>query len=140
GFEYLGRTDSQVKIRGYRIEPQEVEAVLAAEPEVANCAVVPWGDGNTRRLVAYYSVRKGRISRVAALRRSLAGQLPGYMIPSQFVEMAELPLTRNGKVDRGALPEPSWEDRLAARETGARHEPETEQEAALAGIARTLLN
>lgn len=110
--DYLGRTDNQVKIRGYRVELEEVEEVLAAQTAVALCAVIPRGEGDTKHLVAYYSLRKGVPLAGAALRPSLAEQLPEYMIPSQFIELPELPLTPNGKVDRGALsalppPQPS---------------------------------
>ena len=116
--DYLGRTDNQVKIRGYRVELEEVEAVLAAQPAVAHCAVIPRGEGDTRYLVACYSVRKGYLLPADGLRPPLAEQLPEYMIPSQFVEMAELPLTPSGKVDRIALSELRPEEQVATRRRG----------------------
>ncbi len=138
--DYLGRTDNQIKIRGYRVELEEVEAVLAAQPAVAHCAVIPRGEGDTRYLVACYSVRKGYLLPADGLRPPLAEQLPEYMIPSQFVEMAELPLTPSGKVDRIALSELRPEEQVATRDADADQAPRTELEAGLAGIARTLLN
>ena len=51
--EYRGRIDTQVKIRGFRIEPAEVQAVIAAHPAVGDVAVVPAGEGDERRLIAY---------------------------------------------------------------------------------------
>lgn len=39
-FEYLGRIDDQIKLRGHRIELSEIEANIAAYPEIENCAVV----------------------------------------------------------------------------------------------------
>ncbi|MEU7876222.1 non-ribosomal peptide synthase/polyketide synthase, partial [Dactylosporangium sp. NPDC049140] len=92
--EYLGRADTQVKIRGYRIEPGEVEAAIREQAGVSAAAVV--ADGS--RLVAYVV---GECS-VDGLRE----RLPEYMVPSVFVELTSLPLNRNGKVDRAALPAP----------------------------------
>jgi amino acid adenylation domain-containing protein len=132
--EYEGRIDSQVKIRGYRIEPREVQAVLAAQKEISNAAVVAKGTGEDKRLVAYYSLRPACTVTAAELKRRLSEHVQAYMLPSQFVEMAALPLTPNGKVDWNALPEPRFE----GRDTG--EAPQTEREERLAAMARRLLN
>jgi acyl carrier protein len=104
--EFLGRIDDQVKIRGFRVELEEIEAVLAAHPEVRQAAVVVWepqpGD---RRLVGYVAVAAGGPGS-AALREHLARDLPDYMVPSTFVVMDALPLTPSGKVNRRELPAP----------------------------------
>jgi amino acid adenylation domain-containing protein len=99
--EYLGRIDHQVKIRGFRIELGEIEAALAAQPGVREAVVLVRGDA----LVAY-TVPSGAPVAVAELRRALAARLPEHMVPTAFVELAALPLTAHGKVDRRALPEP----------------------------------
>ncbi|HEY3570035.1 MAG TPA: amino acid adenylation domain-containing protein, partial [Thermoanaerobaculia bacterium] len=100
--EFLGRMDNQVKIRGYRIEPGEVETVLAGHPALAEHAVVVRReDSGEKRLVAYY-VPSAPVT-PAELKGHLGASLPAYMIPSAFVERAELPLTVSGKVDRRAL-------------------------------------
>ncbi|MES1244342.1 MAG: amino acid adenylation domain-containing protein [Acidobacteriota bacterium] len=98
--EFLGRTDRQVKLRGVRIEPGEVEAALLRHPDVREAVV----DLRDARLVAWIVPASGIDG--PALRRFLAAELPAPMIPSAFVALEALPLTRNGKVDRSALPPP----------------------------------
>jgi len=127
--EYLGRMDHQVKIRGYRIELGEIETILSQHPGVRESVVVAREDEpGEKRLVAYIvpeganeallkgetekeattnSAPSGVISGMAKdLRRYLREKLPEYMLPSAFVELRELPLLTNGKLNRKALPEP----------------------------------
>ncbi len=107
--EFLGRLDQQLKIRGIRIEPGEIEAALAAHPNVRE-AVVAVRDG---RLVAW--VR----GKVEGLRAHLAAHLPATMVPSALVVLDALPLTPNGKVDFRALPNPEWDEGAAPPRTPA---------------------
>jgi amino acid adenylation domain-containing protein len=109
-FEYLGRMDRQVKLRGYRIELAEVEAVLAAHPEVRTAVVdlvTAPGEHADQRLAAYIvGARRGGLDQ-RELAGWCAGRLPRYMVPSAFVEIDEVPLTINGKLDRTRLPTPN---------------------------------
>ncbi|WP_433607262.1 amino acid adenylation domain-containing protein [Dactylosporangium sp. CA-139114] len=99
---FLGRTDDQVKIRGFRIEPAEVETVLAEQAAVGQVAVVPRND----RLIAYVVPAAPGIALDGnQVRRLAAERLPDFMVPAVVV-LDALPLTRNGKVDRSALPDP----------------------------------
>ena len=104
--EFAGRHDSQVKVRGFRIELGEIEATLARHPRVKDNAVIAKADSNgTKALIAYFVARETAPS-VSELREFLNARLPDYMVPSTFVELAALPLTANGKIDKRALPEP----------------------------------
>ncbi len=103
--EFLGRGDHQVKIRGYRIELQEIEAALALHPDVEALAVAaPEERPGQRRLVAYVVSRRQPPPAAGDLRSFLARGLPEYMLPAAFAFLDALPMTPNGKVDRGALP------------------------------------
>jgi hypothetical protein len=105
--DYLGRRDHQVKIRGYRIELGEIETVLAGHAGVGQCVVVAREDSpGDQRLVAYVVPQAGARFDEEAARTTLRAKLTEYMVPQLFVEMRELPLTANGKIDRKALPTP----------------------------------
>ncbi|MEU8527604.1 amino acid adenylation domain-containing protein [Streptomyces sp. NPDC048629] len=106
--EFLSRIDQQVKVRGFRIEPGEIEEALAGHPRVRSAVVTAWGDGEDRRLVAYLvpADHGEGVPATAELREHLRRSVPEFMVPSVFVELADLPLAPNGKLDRAALPEP----------------------------------
>ena len=135
--EYLGRADNQVKVRGYRIELGEIEAALASHPGVQSCAVLAREDepGN-RQLVGYISPAKNQSLVPEELRTFLEQRLPAYMVPAHFVLLGSLPLTLNGKVDRKALPAPSYESIAVTTTTVA---PRTGAEKTLAAIWADLL-
>lgn len=106
--EIIGRIDRQVKIRGFRIELSEIESKLAEHTVIKQVTVQTIDSNeNGKQLVAYY-VREESNSQIDIndLQESLATKLPNYMIPSLYVELDNLPLTSNGKIDIKALPEP----------------------------------
>ena len=104
--EYLGRVDSQVKIRGFRVEPGEVEEVLARQPGVRDAAVVARAQASAAGGVddvVLHAFVTGDVDE-DALRQRLCSELPDYMRPAAIVVLDALPLTMNGKLDRGSLP------------------------------------
>ncbi|MES5397628.1 surfactin non-ribosomal peptide synthetase SrfAA [Bacillus amyloliquefaciens] len=132
GIEYIGRIDQQVKVRGYRIELSEIEVRLAQLAGVHDAAVTAVEDkaGNTA-LCAYVAPQQADIE---ALKAALKDTLPDYMVPAFWVEMDELPVTANGKIDKKALPEPDIEAGSAAYKA-----PETEMETLLSDIWQEVL-
>jgi amino acid adenylation domain-containing protein len=135
--KFLGRTDHQVKLRGFRIELGEIEATLKRHPAVPNSVVVVREDApGDKRLVAYIVLARGRESSLGELRDFLKERLPEYMIPSAFVRLNDLPLTRHGKVDRQSLPAPE-SDRPELRASYVA--PRTRIEGTIAAIWREVL-
>ncbi|GGZ45692.1 hypothetical protein GCM10010371_00830 [Streptomyces subrutilus] len=131
---FIGRADGQVKLRGFRIEPGEIEETLARHPGVGRVAVVVFEDGpGGKRLVAYAVPRAGHGLTTGELLRWAAGELPEHMVPSAAVLLDAIPLTVNGKPDRGALPAPA----PAARPSG--RPPRTPREEVLCGLFAEIL-
>ncbi|MFI0242109.1 amino acid adenylation domain-containing protein [Streptomyces sp. NPDC016845] len=135
--DYLSRNDHQLKIRGFRVEAGEVEAVLAALPAVRQCVVTGHGLGTAAASLAAHLVPATPEAppTPAELRAELARRLPPFLVPSHFVLLDALPLTSNGKVDRGALPAPGPERGA----TGEFTAPTTPAEELIAAVWRDAL-
>lgn len=103
--EFLGRIDHQVKIRGYRIEPGEIEAMLLKHEDISEALVITREDRNGDKYLCAYIVAERR-HKVKELKDYLAKELPDYMIPAFIIQIADMPLTRSGKIDRNLLPQP----------------------------------
>lgn len=103
---YLGRCDRQLKLNGIRIEPGEIEAAVAAHPQVSACVVniVQVGtQASSKQLAAYYTSHSEQPVAAAALRDVLTQRLPSNIHPAYFIPIGRIPLTPNGKVDLAAL-------------------------------------
>jgi amino acid adenylation domain-containing protein len=113
--EFLGRMDHQVKIRGFRIEPGEVENHLTRIETVKESVVIAREEENGELYLCAYYVTENTVDNTvenrsegahSRIRTELMGKLPEYMVPSYFIQLDQMPLTPNGKIDRKALPSP----------------------------------
>ncbi|MGZ5134513.1 MAG: non-ribosomal peptide synthetase, partial [Flavitalea sp.] len=111
--EYLGRIDEQVKIRGYRIELGEIETVLQNSGIVTQAVVLAKEDMLGQKRLIGYVVTKETLDKQSII-GYLKGQLPEYMIPAVWMQLQEMPLTPNGKIDRKALPDPDVTELLGS--------------------------
>jgi amino acid adenylation domain-containing protein len=132
--EFAGRHDTQIKILGFLVNPAEVETALADYPGLAQLIVLTHEreDGN-KQLIGYAIPQPNGLD-LAALRAHARTKLPGYMVPTTFIQLNTLPLTPNGKLDRTALPQPNPNQTLPSRP------PQTPLQHTLCEIFSTLLN
>ncbi len=136
--EYCGRIDHQVKIRGFRIELGEIQAALSAIAGVSDAYVTTYqaanseGEQNGQQIVAY--IVTPQTLQDSQVRSQLAARLPSYMIPAAIVNLPQLPLTSNGKIDTKLLPPP---DHSAAQSQYVA--PSNEVERKLCHIVQELL-
>ncbi|WJI87535.1 MULTISPECIES: hybrid non-ribosomal peptide synthetase/type I polyketide synthase [unclassified Mesorhizobium] len=125
--EFLGRKDGQIKVRGMRVELAEIEQCLMEHENVKACCFTPADRLNENaNLIAYVVRRLDSSEDTHELQAFLRAALPGYMIPSQFVFLPQLPTNRSGKIDRRALPEPSKNTSTSKAATLPTHGLQTE--------------
>ncbi|MCK4258418.1 MAG: non-ribosomal peptide synthase/polyketide synthase [Halanaerobiales bacterium] len=106
--DFVGRKDNQIKLRGYRIETKEIEAVINQHPLVKGSVVtVKEDNSHDKYLCGYYQVDDANLDvDVREIEDFLKARLPEYMIPGYLLQIGEIPLTPNGKVDYDKLPHP----------------------------------
>ncbi|ANF97034.1 non-ribosomal peptide synthetase [Paenibacillus bovis] len=130
--EYKGRQDEQVKIRGYRIEPGEIDVRLMQHPAVRESLTIARQDQEGYAYLCAYIVSDNTWT-MNELREHILHTLPEYMIPAHFIQIDQLPLTANGKVNKSALPEPP------AYSSASFVAPATDNEIALAAMFEEIL-
>ncbi len=101
--DFLGRVDEQAKIRGFRVEPGEIECVLRKIDVIRDCAVVVRKDSHGEDALFAY-VTSAETVNFDAIRAEMKTALPDYMIPAYMMQIDAIPVTRNGKLDKRALP------------------------------------
>ncbi|MEY6549711.1 amino acid adenylation domain-containing protein [Bacillus cereus] len=104
--EYIGRNDSQVKINGYRLELEEIEKQYLKFGDVTDVVVLKWGNKDGSSYLCAYIQGKEKIS-IEQLQGFISRNLPSYMVPKAVIQLDQMPLTINGKLDKKALPNPA---------------------------------
>lgn len=107
--DFVGRRDGQVKIRGFRIELTEVEKIIREFRSVKNAACVAYDSPSGGKAITGYIVSDEKID-VKELASFIRESKPDYMVPEHIMQIDEIPLNVNGKVDRRKLPLPSSEN------------------------------
>lgn len=92
--EILGREDDQLSVRGFRIESSEILNIVNGIPEIKSVYL----DVDNDTLALYYTTN-AEIA-IDYIKEKLMGELPSYMLPSLFMELDEIPLNMNGKIDK----------------------------------------
>ena len=103
--EFVGRKDGQVKIRGFRIETKEVETVIRGFEGVKDVTVQAYDYESGGKYLAAFVVGDGTID-TDAVAAYVKSQKPAYMVPAVIMQIDQIPLTVNMKVDKKALPKP----------------------------------
>ncbi|HTE40537.1 MAG TPA: amino acid adenylation domain-containing protein, partial [Steroidobacteraceae bacterium] len=138
---FIGRRDHQVKIRGYRIELGEIESVLRAHPAVDSVAAVTATGVDGESSICAFVTASEKCSTGHPIGSELleyaSRHLPAYMVPTTITWLDALPLTANGKIDRGGLQRQASERKPDAESVGT--PPATEQECRVAELWRELL-
>ncbi|MCC2442991.1 non-ribosomal peptide synthetase [Bacillus cereus] len=124
--EYLGRKDDQVQVRGYRVELKEVERAVSNFHLIKETAVIAQVDSHgVTNLLCYFTSSEIGLE-IKDLQDYLKEILPNYMIPSLFMELSEMPLTSNGKIDRKNLPQPQGRSKRSTEYVSPRNDKEKE--------------
>jgi long-chain acyl-CoA synthetase len=100
----VGRTSDLVIVNGFNVYPAEVEAVLAAEPGVAEVAVIGVPDEHTGESVRAYVVPAiGSLLDPDQLRAAAARSLARFKLPNVIDVVQMLPHTVTGKIMKWQL-------------------------------------
>lgn len=133
--EYKGRMDGQVKLRGFRIEVGEIEAVVLQNKNIKYAVAKVCEVNENKQLVLYYSTEGNvKVDSEFLYNYLDSSSLAKYMLPDIFMQLPQMPLLPNGKVNRKNLPTPEVDTNIECVE------PQNEKESRLLKIARELLH
>lgn len=96
---FAGRKDFQIKHMGHRIELEEIDTALNCLCGVERACT--FFDDKKNKVVAFYVGADDR----RAIIEEMKTKVPEFMIPNVFIQVEEMPLTQNGKIDRNYLKE-----------------------------------
>ncbi len=109
--QFIGRADNQVKIRGLRIELGEIENLLSKMSCITATAVIAKQDEEGNKYLCAYFTATENLSK-NEITAHLLKFMPEYMVPGFFIQLAEMPLTYNGKINKLLLPEPDRQNNV----------------------------
>ena len=134
--DFLGRLDNQVKLRGLRVELDEIESAINAYEGVRMSRVIVRNNGSEDYLAGYFTA--DRPVDIADLTAHLRRTLTAYMVPGAFMQLEEMPLTANGKIDKKRLPDIQYaaEQREYAAPSGPLEAEFCQQFAKILGLER----
>ncbi|WP_296888834.1 non-ribosomal peptide synthetase [uncultured Methanobrevibacter sp.] len=95
--EIIGREDNQLSVRGFRVESNEILTIMRKFKEISDIYL----DVDYDNLIAYYTTNVEL--NINEVKENLEEELPSYMIPSLFIELDEIPINLNGKIDKSSL-------------------------------------
>ena len=105
--DFIGRNDGQVKIRGFRIELSEVEMAIRSFEGIKDVTVQAFDlEAGGKFLAAYFTSDK--TIDINALKKHIKENKPAYMVPASIMQIDSIPLNQNQKVNKRALPAPSF--------------------------------
>lgn len=132
--EFLGRIDNQIKLRGFRIELNEISLTILKYPKIREAFTICKNINNTKTICSY--IVSNNIVNIKKLKLFLSKNLPTYMIPSYFLQIQQLPLNQNGKINKNLLPD-AFETNTVNKELKL---PRNEIEEKLYNIFKNILN
>lgn len=93
---YCGRKDFQIKHMGHRIELSEIEGAIEKDDTISRSCCLFLDN----KVIAFYS---GKEKQLKDFVRDLKNLIPVYMVPSLFIFVETIPVTKNGKINRKEL-------------------------------------
>ncbi|PKM96397.1 MAG: hypothetical protein CVU84_01400 [Firmicutes bacterium HGW-Firmicutes-1] len=134
--EFIGRVDQQVKINGYRIECGEIEEYVMKTNTIKEAVVVIKEDQNSEKYLCCYYVSSRELL-AEEIRKELSEKMPCYMIPTKFIQLDQMPLNQNGKIDRKSLQNKSIEVETSELYKAPRNQLEKDLSEIWAGVLKT---
>jgi len=102
--EFVGRNDHQIKLRGFRIELGEIENSILTYGNITDCSVLVHNqDQGNASLAAFYIPKYNTGISNDSIKKFLKKILPDYMVPAQLIQIDQMPLNSNGKLDKKVL-------------------------------------
>ena len=102
-FRIVDRKKDMILVSGFNVFPNEIEAEVAAMPEVLECACVGIPDSKTGEAAKLFVVKADPMLTREAVREYCMSCLTGYKVPRHIVFIDELPKSTVGKVLRREL-------------------------------------